>query len=233
VIRQDIGGFVVVSNAYWIFASGIELTSTVFFALSFFRIPLKEHFAKIIIYSFAMASLHFYLVYVLELRHLLILQNIILLIVLLNTLISLPIMASIIITVTGVFFGSLLEALIFITLSKSREVPVYDTIFMASGLAVTAILLFVFVALLQYLKIGFMFKDKYFRQKRHLKVYNYLLSYLFILILMLTLYVSMGQFHLNLNIALFILGGGSIILIGYTYYQNKKAFEDQYDQFTN
>jgi hypothetical protein len=222
----------VVSNAYWIFASGTEITTGVVLTLSLFRLPIKANLIKIIIYCFTMAIFHYNLLYVLELRHIVLLENIILFIVLFNTIINLPITLSALLAIIGVFISGIFEFSVVKTLSKSKEVAFDNLLYMGNILLITAVFLLVATSLIQYFKIGFLFSERYFLKKTTIRPYNYLVSMMLVIVLVLTIYLSVDTFHFHILPNLIFLAGGSIILIGYTYYQNKKALEDQYNQFT-
>jgi hypothetical protein len=221
----------VISNAYWILASGIELLAGVLLVLSIFRFPIKAYFLKISSYCLALAIFHFNLFYVFELRHIVVLENIILLIILYSMIIKLPILLSALLALTGVVISALMEMIVVTTLSKSYEITLNNMILMGNILIITSTLLLVVTSIIQYFKIGFLFKDQYFSNKSVIKPYNYVISVVLIICLILTIYFSVAAFHAYLISSLFALGGGSIILIGYTYYQNKKAIEHEYNLF--
>jgi hypothetical protein len=222
----------VIANVYWIMASWIELTAGVVLILSLFRLPITTHILKIIIYCLIMAVSHYNIFYVLELRHILLLENIILFILLFNTIVRLPVFLSSILAIIQVFFCAFIETIVSITLSNTYEITMDNKMIIGSMLLITSVLLFVATSIIQYFKIGFVFKDRYFSNKSNMKPFNYVITFILVVGLILTIYYSVETLPMYLHSAIGVLGGGSMILIGYTYYQNKKEIESQNNKFT-
>ncbi|NHN31357.1 hypothetical protein [Paenibacillus agricola] len=218
--------------------STLELCAATVLALSLFRFPLRYNIGKIILISVTMASLAFYLREFAMLKNYAVLSMLSSEMILITLLFSLPIYYSLLISIVGFMLGGIIEygVMTLATLLKLTSVEIARTNFIHSSsiFIITALVIVLITVYIRYRKFGFMFMINKLTISQAIKRYNFALSAVIVVFLLIIQLTSLS--YNNLSIHAFILIGLSIVFIigiSIAYKHNKQLIKEKYERLQN
>lgn len=215
--------------------STIELIAVMIFTLSIFRFPLRYNYSKIFIISISMSSLAFYLREIALLKNYALFSMMSAEMILLTILFSLPLYYSLVITIIGIMLAGIVEYSVMtcatlLNLTNS-EISRTNYIHSSSVFLVTTILVLLMTVYIRYRKFGFMFIANKLTMKQAIKKYNFALSAVIIVFLLILQLISLSYrkftSHSYILIIIAIVGMIGIVI---AYKHNKRLINDKHER---
>ncbi|KPV60898.1 hypothetical protein QJ48_03110 [Paenibacillus sp. A3] len=218
-----------------IFFSSIELSAMIVFSLTLFRFQYKYYLPKIYGAALLMSLVTYYFREFTELKDLAILPTLSTQIILIMFIYRIPFFYSTLLCICGYIGGSVIEVFLMIAgvnlqVFTGEELQ-QSALVLGSVQISTAVILSIITFLLQRRKIGFLFKTKYLTFKTALKGYNFILSAILVVSVILV-HLELSSFNQSsFSIALTLIMGGIFltgILIAYKH--NKTIIRETYER---
>ncbi|TVY06694.1 hypothetical protein FPZ49_28010 [Paenibacillus cremeus] len=218
-----------------VFFSTIELTAMMVLSLSMFRFQFLYYLHKISGIALLMSLISFYFRDINELSDFAIMPVITTEIILVMIVYRLPIFYSMLVCIPGFLAVTIIEAIVFLTGSKLH---IYNEELIrtsATSLAIlqiaSTVITLLFIYLLRRRKIGFLFKVQNLASRRALKGYNFILSAVLVISLVLVQIelMSINSDSVN-NLLSIVMAGIFLIGIAAAYKHNKKIIVDKYER---
>ncbi len=218
-----------------IFFASIEFGAMIIFSLSLFRFQYKYYLWKVYGTALLMSLVTYYFREFTELKDLAILPTLSAQIILIMLMYRIPFFYSTLLSICGYIGGSVIEVFLMIAGVNLQLFTGKDLQQSALAMGVvqitTALLLSIITYLLQRRKIGFLFKTKYLTFKTALKGYNFVLSAILILSVILVHFElsSFNQSSFSVTLTL-IMGGIFLAGILIAYKHNKTIIRETYER---
>ncbi|WP_284640997.1 hypothetical protein [Paenibacillus silviterrae] len=216
----------------------IEFFAITILTLSLFRFPLKYHYYKYIIISFAMTAIQFYLRDIVMLREYAVPSMLTAEVILITLLFNLPVYYSLLITFLGSLLGGIIEYGIVslgTTLGLTSPTLIRSNILHSStSYLIVTILLLVITYYIRYRKFGFHFMTREMTMKNGMKKYNFAITAILVLSMLVIQLTALSYSRFTTHGALLI-GLCVFFLIGITiaYRHNKKLLRDKHERLKN
>lgn len=218
-----------------ILLSSIELTTLIVLSLSIFRFQFYYYLHKIYGTALLMSIVSFYFRDVIKMGNLSILSTISIEVILIMIIYRIPFFYSLLLSLIGYISGIILELSIILTgtyLKLFNEIEIQESALSLGLVQLSTAIVIIFITyLLQRRKIGFVFKTKYLTSRNALKGYNFVVSALLIVSIVLvqielnSFYSYSLSYYLSIIIAISLLIG-----IYVAYRHNKKIIRETYER---
>jgi hypothetical protein len=207
-------------------------------ALSIFRFPIRYNYGKIAVISITVSSLAFYLREFAMLKGYAVLSMLASEMILITLLFSLPIYYALLISIVGFMLGGIVEYAVMSAATQlgltSAEIARTRFVHSSAVFFVSSLINIGITWYIRYRKFGFMFMANKLTLQQALKKYNFALSAVIVVFLLIMQVTSLSYNQSSIHtFILVILSVAFIVGITIAYKHNKRLLNEKYERLKN